>query len=88
MPTVRVTVRETPIFGRRADALLSADEREELIAYLAENPLAGKVIKETGGVRKVRFAATGKGKSGGGAGDLLFPRSRYAADRDLHLWQG
>lgn len=65
MPVARVTVRETPIFSRRADALLSADDRDELIVFLAENPLAGDVIKETGGVRKVRFAAKGKGKSGG-----------------------
>src|SRR5580692_4834278 len=65
MLTARVTIRETAIFSRRADALLSADERDALITFLAENPLAGDVIKGTGGVRKVRFAAKGKGKSGG-----------------------
>jgi mRNA-degrading endonuclease RelE of RelBE toxin-antitoxin system len=65
VPVARVTVRETPIFSRRADALLSPNERHALIAFLAENPLSGDVIKDTGGVRKVRFAAKGRGKSGG-----------------------
>jgi hypothetical protein len=60
-----LTVVETPTFQRRADSLLSADEREELIGFLAANPEAGDLIPDTGGVRKVRFAAKGKGKRGG-----------------------
>jgi hypothetical protein len=35
------------------------------MAVLADDPLAGDVIKETGGVRKLRFAKSGMGKSGG-----------------------
>ena len=50
---------------RRADALLTADERHELIDYLAHNPCAGDLIEGTGGIRKLRYAAKGKGKSGG-----------------------
>ena len=65
MPNALVTVRETAIFSRRADRLLSTEERSELITVLAENPLAGDVIEQTGGVRKMRFAAKGRGKSGG-----------------------
>lgn len=57
------TVAETPIFSRRADALLSEDERKALIDALAFEPLAGAVIPGTGGVRKLRFAAQGQGKS-------------------------
>ena len=60
-----LTVLETPAFARRAEKLLSAEERDELILYLAANPEAGDEIPGTGGVRKVRFAAKGKGKSGG-----------------------
>ena len=41
------------------------DEKRELIDFLAENPLAGDEIPGTGGVRKVRFAASGRGKRGG-----------------------
>lgn len=59
------TVVETPTFIRKAEKLLSAEEREELILYLAFNPEIGDVIEGTGGVRKIRFAAKRKGKSGG-----------------------
>ncbi len=58
-------VLETSIFSRRADSLLSRDERAELIDTLARDPLAGDVIPGLGGVRKLRFAAKGRGKSGG-----------------------
>ena len=57
-------VAETSIFARRADALLSRDERAELIALLATTPEAGDVIPGTGGIRKLRFAAGGQGKRG------------------------
>jgi len=59
------TVAETPTFTRQADKLFSEDERRELIDYLADNPLAGDEIPGTGGVRKLRFAASGRGKRGG-----------------------
>lgn len=58
------TVAETSIFTRKADALLSPQERTDLIALLARDPLAGDVIPGTGGVRKLRFAAGGRGKRG------------------------
>jgi mRNA-degrading endonuclease RelE of RelBE toxin-antitoxin system len=59
------SVLETPIFSRRADALLTWDERAELITTLASDPTAGDVIPGTGGVRKLRFGAGGRGKRGG-----------------------
>ena len=58
-------VAETPIFTRQTGKLFSEDEKRELIDFLAENPLAGDEIPGTGGVRKVRFAASGRGKRGG-----------------------
>ncbi len=58
------SVQETSIFTRRADALLSRAERMDLIATLARNPEAGDVIPELGGIRKLRFAPAGRGKSG------------------------
>jgi hypothetical protein len=36
-----------------------------IIEALAANPQQGDVIRGSGGLRKVRFAARGKGKSGG-----------------------
>ncbi len=59
------TVAETPTFTRQAEKLFNEEEKRELIDFLAENPLAGDEIPGTGGVRKVRFAASGRGKRGG-----------------------
>jgi len=60
-----LTVVETSAFARRSEKLLSAEEHEELLFYLAIHPESGDEIPGTGGVRKVRFAAKGRGKSGG-----------------------
>jgi hypothetical protein len=60
-----MTVVETPFFLRKAAGVLTEGEREQLVAFVAANPEAGDVIPESGGVRKFRWAAKGKGKSGG-----------------------
>jgi hypothetical protein len=66
MPTPRiVTVVETPEFINRAGKLMTNDEREELIDYLARNPDAGDLIVGAGGVRKLRWKLQGRGKRGG-----------------------
>ena len=59
------TVAETPVFIRRAEQLLTKDEYADLITCLATFPRAGDEIVGTGGVRKMRFGAKGRGKSGG-----------------------
>ena len=59
------TVAETPTFSRQADKLFSEDEKQELIDFLARNPLVGDEIPGTGGVRKLRFAASGRGRRAG-----------------------
>ena len=59
------TVAETPTFSRQADKLFNEEERRALIDFLAENPLAGDEIPGTGGVRKLRVPASGRGKRGG-----------------------
>lgn len=58
------SVLETSIFTRRADALLTREERAELIAALARNPQGGDLVPGLGGIRKMRFAAGGQGKRG------------------------
>jgi len=58
-----LTVVELPEFLRRAKSIMSDEEREELVNYLASNPEAGAPLG--GGLRKVRFARAGGGKSGG-----------------------
>jgi len=52
------------VFSRRADALLAREERDDLILTLAADPKAGALIPGLGGIRKLRFAPAGKGKSG------------------------
>lgn len=60
-----ITVGETPEYIRRAAKLLSEPERTDLIDHVAANPKAGDLIQGTGGVRKLRWARSGRGKSGG-----------------------
>jgi mRNA-degrading endonuclease RelE of RelBE toxin-antitoxin system len=60
-----MTVLETPFFLRKVATLLDEEERSELVAFLGMNPEAGDIIPETGGVRKLRWAAQGRGKRGG-----------------------
>jgi len=58
-------IAELPTYTRLADKLLSTEERQDLIDYLAEHPKAGDVMEGTGGVRKLRWRRGGQGKSGG-----------------------
>lgn len=60
------TVAETAGFLRDAEALgLEAADRTALVDALAANPEAGDLIVGSGGIRKVRVAGRGRGKSGG-----------------------
>ena len=59
------TVAETPEYLRRCDKLLSDGERRDVVDYLAAHPKAGDLMEGTGGVRKIRWARAGRGKSGG-----------------------
>lgn len=56
---------ETSLFSKLLADHLSDDEYRGLQSYLIERPDAGAIIQRSGGVRKVRWAAGGKGKSGG-----------------------
>src|SRR5690625_893417 len=56
---------ETPIFTKRLKDLLDDDSYTEFQRLLAERPEAGDVIEGTGGIRKVRVPAKGRGKRGG-----------------------
>ena len=60
-----ISIAETETFQRKVARLLSDDEKAELIAYLAMHPNAGVLVKATGGIRKLRWARHGQGKSGG-----------------------
>ncbi|MHB1084253.1 MAG: type II toxin-antitoxin system RelE/ParE family toxin [Thiobacillus sp.] len=56
---------ETPTFTRMITALLSDDEYGQLQIELVDDPARGDLIKGGGGIRKMRYAAQGHGKSGG-----------------------
>jgi hypothetical protein len=62
---ILITVVETPGFLREAAGVLSDHERVLLIGFLAANPDAGDIMPETGGARKLRWRAPGRGKRGG-----------------------
>ena len=60
-----LTVIESPLFQKLWPLYWSEEERGEFAAYIALVPTAGTVIRESGGLRKVRWARSGSGKSGG-----------------------
>ena len=54
-----------PIFDKQwHDMGLGDNDLQYLQSELLKNPQIGKVIKGTGGLRKMRFAFPGRGKSG------------------------
>jgi hypothetical protein len=60
------SVCELLSFRRAASAAgMTNDEIDELVDFLAKNPMTGDEIAGTGGCRKLRVAGRGKGKSGG-----------------------
>ena len=56
---------ETKLFTRLVLQYLSDDEYRELQVFLIGQPDAGDVIAGSGGVRKLRWRAAGRGKRGG-----------------------
>jgi len=60
-----ITIVELPEYIKRAEKIFLEEERDELLYYLSSNPKAGTLIQGTGGIRKLRWALKGKGKSGG-----------------------
>ena len=56
---------ETRLFSRLVRDYLADEDYHRLQLELLRNPEAGSVIRGSGGVRKIRWAATGRGKSGG-----------------------
>lgn len=56
---------ETPTFTRQITVLLSDYEYATLQAHIALDPERGDVVRGGGGIRKVRWAVQGRGKSGG-----------------------
>jgi len=60
-----LTVVESPLFTKYWSDYWSEEEHGEFMAFIAGNPEAGDVVPGSGGCRKVRWGAAGKGKRGG-----------------------
>ena len=60
-----ITIAEVPEYIRLAEKLLTEQERQDVLSYLAAHPKAGDLIEGTGGIRKLRWGRGGRGKSGG-----------------------
>jgi mRNA-degrading endonuclease RelE of RelBE toxin-antitoxin system len=60
-----MVIIETPIFTKRIQELITDDEYRLLQAYLVNRPDVGKIMPGSGGLRKLRWSAGGRGKRGG-----------------------
>jgi len=58
-------VVETSVFTKQIQAELDDESYRRLQIELVRDPEAGALIRGTGGVRKIRWARKGRGKSGG-----------------------
>lgn len=83
---------ETPIFTKAIDGLLTPDQFARLQIYLTARPDAGTIIAGGGGIRKLRWALSGRGKSGGirtiyywSGGDQLFLLYAYPKNEQENL---
>ena len=86
------TLRHTAAFEKAAK-VLSNEELTTALETIARNPLCGDLIPGTGGVRKLRAAASGRGKRGGARviyfyfdeHNPIYLLYAYAKNRESHL---
>lgn len=82
METPLQTVAETePFLTSAAKSGMTDAERLAAVQQVAADPTGGDLIKESGGVRKVRVAGRGQGKSGG----YRVATAYVGADRPVYL---
>ncbi len=60
-----MVIIETPVFTKQILEVLTDDEYKELQQEIADNPKKGDLIPGSGGLRKLRWSASGRGKRGG-----------------------
>jgi hypothetical protein len=76
------TVAETDGFiGDCDEAGVDGQQRLAIVKMIARDPKQGDLVKNSGGVRKVRVAGRGKGKSGG----YRVMTAYLSADRPVYL---
>lgn len=87
---------ETERFVKRAEKLLGAEMVSELQLYLCRYAEDGVIIPASGGIRKLRWAASGRGKRGGAriiyyfanASGRIFLLDIYAKNEKENLTSG
>jgi hypothetical protein len=60
-----MVIVETKVFTRQVSTLLTDEEYAALQTTLVLNPASGALIIGSGGLRKIRWRARGRGKRGG-----------------------
>jgi mRNA-degrading endonuclease RelE of RelBE toxin-antitoxin system len=58
-------IRETSFFTKKIGKLLDRESYRLLQLSLAAHPESGALIRESGGLRKIRWSGSGRGKRGG-----------------------
>lgn len=88
-----ITITELSSFSKKAAKILDQETLGALRSYLLQYPEKGDVIPGTGGVRKLRWAASGRGKRGGArviyfyhvVGTTIYLMSCYAKNDQTDL---
>ncbi len=60
-----MVIIETPIFTKLINSLMTENNYREFQIMLIDQPDVGKIISGSGGIRKVRWSGSGRGKRGG-----------------------
>jgi mRNA-degrading endonuclease RelE of RelBE toxin-antitoxin system len=60
-----VIIAETPTFTRQVRELLDEESYRQFQLELVDNPDRGRLIPGSGGLRKIRWHGSGRGKRGG-----------------------
>lgn len=83
---------ESPVFSQQIDDLLSPEDQRQLQLHLLQHPDQGDLIKGSGGLRKLRWAGSGRGKRGGirviyylWRGDTAFMLTAYSKNQQTDL---
>jgi hypothetical protein len=72
-----VSVLEFAAYRRRADELLTAEQRDAIVDLIAYEPTRGDIIPDSGGLRKIRIGRDGIGKRGGARVIYYFYNERF-----------
>ena len=89
-------IAETNAYVRKAKKLLDEGDRRAIRDILKIDPFHGAVMPGSGGVRKMRYALPGRGKSGGARvihyyktiADTVFLLDVYAKNQKEDLTKG